>query len=99
MAPFVYRITPYEPAAASSTSGRFPTRTRVRHDSHEAIAAAYIAATAGFALDAGIHHLAIDNPMTTNHGSASGPYSPSPSWPCRSRRTRSRSNEPCGSRS
>ncbi|MFI6986279.1 hypothetical protein ACIBSV_48045 [Embleya sp. NPDC050154] len=57
------RITPYDPAAANSTSGRIPTRTRIRHDAREAIATAYTAATAGFALDAAIHRLAIDNPV------------------------------------
>ncbi|MYS79107.1 hypothetical protein [Embleya scabrispora] len=56
MAPFVYRITPYDPADA--TSGK-----HIRYDCREGVAAAYVAALGAFALDAGIDRLAIDNPM------------------------------------
>ncbi|MFI6584097.1 S1 RNA-binding domain-containing protein [Embleya sp. NPDC050493] len=56
MAPSVYRITPYDPADA--TSGK-----HIRHDCREAVAAAYSAALGTFALDAGIDRLTIDNPM------------------------------------
>ncbi|MFF7248808.1 S1 RNA-binding domain-containing protein [Embleya sp. NPDC008237] len=56
MAPSVYRITPYDPADA--TSGK-----HIRHDCRESVAAAYSAALGTFALDAGIDRLTIDNPM------------------------------------
>lgn len=61
MAPFVYRITPYDPAgldAAADGDSNF-----IAYDSRERIAAACVAAVAGFALDAAVEQVTIDNPM------------------------------------
>ena len=62
MAPFVYRITPYDPAEPDAVADG--DRTFVAYDSRERVAAACVAAVAGFALDAGVEQLTIDNPMT-----------------------------------
>ncbi|MYW00992.1 S1 RNA-binding domain-containing protein [Streptomyces sp. SID3343] len=69
MAPFVYRVTPYDPAEQDRSSGH--DRTRIPYDVAEHFAAAYIAAVGGFALDAGIDHVRIDNPMATGFHSFS----------------------------
>ena len=60
MASFVYRITPYDPAEREAADH---DRTAVQYDSRERVAAACVAAAAGFALDAGADHLTVDNPM------------------------------------
>lgn len=60
MAPWVYRITPYDPAERDRAA---PGSSLVPYDSRERVAAACVAAVAGFALDAGADHVTIDNPM------------------------------------
>ncbi|WP_406299474.1 S1 RNA-binding domain-containing protein [Embleya sp. NBC_00888] len=69
MAPSVYRIAPYDPA--DSASGNY-----IRYDCREGVTAAYSAALGAFAFDAGIHRLAIDNPMKNGFGSFSGRSAP-----------------------
>ncbi|MFE7332318.1 S1 RNA-binding domain-containing protein [Streptomyces sp. NPDC057565] len=62
MAPFVYRITPYDPADLDAAAGG--GSTFIAYHSRERVAAACVAAVAGFALDAGVEQVTIDNPMT-----------------------------------
>ncbi|MEU8948643.1 hypothetical protein [Streptomyces sp. NPDC048489] len=61
MALFEYRITPYDPADLDAAAGG--DSTLIAHDMREHMAAACIAAVAGFALDATVEQLTIDNPM------------------------------------
>jgi small subunit ribosomal protein S1 len=61
MAPFVYRITPYDPADLDAAAGG--GSTSIAYDSRERVAAACVAAVAGFALDAAVEQVTIDNPM------------------------------------
>ncbi|NYV73285.1 S1 RNA-binding domain-containing protein [Streptomyces sp. UH6] len=62
MAPFVYRITPYDPADLDAAADG--DSTLIAYDSRERVAAACVAAVAGFALDDGVQQMTIDNPMT-----------------------------------
>lgn len=61
MASFVYRITPYDPAGLDAAAGA--DGPVIPHDSGEGVAAACVAAVAGFALDAAVEQMTIDNPM------------------------------------
>ncbi|MFC8536659.1 S1 RNA-binding domain-containing protein [Streptomyces sp. NPDC057249] len=61
MAPMVYRITPYDPADLDPGAGA--DSTCIAYDSREGVAAACVAAVAGFALDAAVGQVTIDNPM------------------------------------
>ena len=61
MLPFVYRVTPYDPAEQDTAVDR--SITRIPFDSRERVASAFVAAVAGFALDAGVSHVTLDNPM------------------------------------
>lgn len=61
MAPFVYRITPYDPADLDAAADE--GSTLIAYDSRERVAAACVAAVAGFALDAAVEQVTIDNPM------------------------------------
>jgi small subunit ribosomal protein S1 len=61
MAPFVYCITPYDPADLDVAAGG--GSTLIGRDSRERVAAACVAAVAGFALDAGVEQVTIDNPV------------------------------------
>ncbi len=65
MAPYVHRLTtPYHPAALNTASEY--GSSLVPYHSQERFAAACVAAVAGFALDAGVERLTVDNPMA--HG-------------------------------
>lgn len=61
MPPFVYSVTPYDPAEQDTAVDR--SVTRIPFDSRERVAGAIVAAVAGFALDAGVRHMTLDNPM------------------------------------
>ncbi|MEU2250983.1 hypothetical protein [Streptomyces sp. NPDC019224] len=62
MASVVYRVTPYDPADFATAAGA--EISCIAYDSRERVAAACVAAVAGFALDAAVEHVMIDNPMT-----------------------------------
>ncbi|WP_329562010.1 S1 RNA-binding domain-containing protein [Kitasatospora sp. NBC_01266] len=57
----MYRITPYDPADIDAAAGA--GSTSIAYDSQERVAAACVAAVAGFALDAAVEQVTIDNPM------------------------------------
>nr|WSW70489.1 S1 RNA-binding domain-containing protein [Streptomyces sp. NBC_00995] len=57
----MYRITPYDPAGLDAAAGA--DGPVIPHDSGEGVAAACVAAVAGFALDAAVEQMTIDNPM------------------------------------
>lgn len=62
MAPFVYHITPHHPAEFDAAAGA--DSTFIAYDTRERVAAACVAAVAGFALDDAVEQVTIDNPMT-----------------------------------
>ncbi|MFE9859024.1 S1 RNA-binding domain-containing protein [Streptomyces sp. NPDC005780] len=57
----MYRITPYDPADLDAAAGG--DSTFIALDSRERVAAACVAAVAGFALDSAVGEVTIDNPM------------------------------------
>lgn len=74
MTPSVHRVTPYEPAAR--TDAAHPYGRPFPYASRGQFAAAYTAAVAMLALDAGVDHLTIDNPMAYGfHSFGTGPSS------------------------
>ncbi|MFF8772463.1 S1 RNA-binding domain-containing protein [Kitasatospora sp. NPDC015120] len=58
----MYRLTPHDPAGFEAAAGG--GRPSLAYESRERVAAACVAAVAGFALDAAVEEVTIDNPMT-----------------------------------